>query len=278
LAYFGGTVPVAIFALASAIEGYVYYFSDALNGLFLPHLAKMNKNKASNEDKTNLMIKVGRYELIAMGLIILGIVVFGNDFILHIWKIGSPNGEDYSQAALVLILLILPGLITYTQEIGNSLLLIENKTKYFAYSSIIASSISIGLSIVLGALFPDYVLLLGALAIFIGKIVGYGIVRNYYFNKHLGLDVKKFFKRTHLAILPGQIIFLAVAAFIFYLLPQADTMWFLAKVFFALIAYVLITYNIMMNKEEKAIFTPIINKINQYSDYEKMIAEDKITL
>lgn len=224
------------------------------------------------------MIKVGRYELIAMGLIILGIVVFGNDFILHIWKIGSPNGEDYSQAALVLILLILPGLITYTQEIGNSLLLIENKTKYFAYSSIIASSISIGLSIVLGALFPDYVLLLGALAIFIGKIVGYGIVRNYYFNKHLGLDVKKFFKRTHLAILPGQIIFLAVAAFIFYLLPQADTMWFLAKVFFALIAYVLITYNIMMNKEEKAIFTPIINKINQYSDYEKMIAEDKITL
>jgi O-antigen/teichoic acid export membrane protein/glycosyltransferase involved in cell wall biosynthesis len=278
LAYFGGTVPVAIFALASAIEGYVYYFSDALNGLFLPHLAKMNKNKASNEDKTNLMIKVGRYELIAMGLIILGIVVFGNDFILHIWKIGSPNGEDYSQAALVLILLILPGLITYTQEIGNSLLLIENKTKYFAYSSIIASSISIGLSIVLGALFPDYVLLLGALAIFIGKIVGYGIVRNYYFNKHLGLDVKKFFKQTHLAILPGQIIFLAVAAFIFYLLPQADTMWFLAKVFFALIAYVLITYNIMMNKEEKAIFTPIINKINQYSDYEKMIAEDKITL
>ncbi|HMM00286.1 MAG TPA: glycosyltransferase [Bacilli bacterium] len=278
LAYFGGTIPVAVFALASAIEGYVYYFSDALNGLFLPHLAKMNRNKASSEDKTNLMIKVGRYELIVMGLIIFGITVFGNDFILHIWKIGASNGEDYSQATLVLILLILPGLITYTQEIGNSLLLIENKTKYFAYSSIVAASISIGLSIILGALFPNYVLLLGAISIFVGKIVGYGIVRNYYFHKHLGLDVKMFFKKTHLAILPGQIIFLGVSVFIFFLLPQADTIWFLAKVFFAIIAYLLITYNLLMNKAEKAIFIPIINRINQYSDYEKMIAKDKIAL
>lgn len=53
-----GSVEIALFGIANVIEGYVYGFSGALNGLFLPKVARIVQDTSG--DIMPLMLKVGR--------------------------------------------------------------------------------------------------------------------------------------------------------------------------------------------------------------------------
>ena len=58
LGFFCGSASIAIFGIANAIEGYVFYFADALSGLLLPRVSRVYIKEHGNV--LPLMIKVGR--------------------------------------------------------------------------------------------------------------------------------------------------------------------------------------------------------------------------
>jgi len=66
------------------------------------------------------MIKVGRIQLMLVGLLIIGFIIMGKEFMI-LWM-----GESFSVSYYVTILLILPCIITLTQDIANTTLVALN--------------------------------------------------------------------------------------------------------------------------------------------------------
>ena len=125
---------IAIFGIAMTIEGYVYTFASAINGLFLPKVTRMVANN-QNDDILPLMIKVGRIQFYIIGMIFLGFICVGQNFI-NVWV-----GGDFSDVYLCVILMIAPSFISLAQEIGATTVIVQNKVKKSA--KIITTSLSL---------------------------------------------------------------------------------------------------------------------------------------
>ena len=67
-----GSVEVAIFGLASTVEGYVYTFATAINGMFMPRISKIIVDGKKETELMPLMVKVGRIQLMLVGLVSVG--------------------------------------------------------------------------------------------------------------------------------------------------------------------------------------------------------------
>ena len=58
-----GSVGVAVFGLATTVEGYVYTFSTAINGKFMPRISRIISDGKREEELMPLMIRIGRIQI-----------------------------------------------------------------------------------------------------------------------------------------------------------------------------------------------------------------------
>lgn len=202
LAATAGTHEVTAFAIAAMFEGYLWLIANAVNGLFLPHVSRL---VASDDSKAieALMERVGRFQLLIIGLCVSGFIVFGKEFI-SLWL-----GPGFEDVYLVTVLLILPSLIVQTQEVAMTVLLARGEIKFRAMSTAIAAAVNLLLAV---ALTPSLGALGAAISVLSGSIVGYVIAMNVAYARAMGLDVLRFFLRVQARILP-PIVFL-VATFV----------------------------------------------------------------
>lgn len=111
-----GTVPVAVYAIAMQFIRLYIQFSTSISGLLLPKATMLVANNASNKTLTDLMIKFGRVQYIIMSYILAGFIVFGKGFI-NIWA-----GIDYTDAYLIVLIIMIPLTIPLIQNVGLSIL------------------------------------------------------------------------------------------------------------------------------------------------------------
>ena len=192
LASLSGTVDVAGFAVAAMIEGYVWVVANALNGLFLPQVAKLDSN-GDQAGLQRLLEGVGRYQLIVVGLLVSGFVIFGRPFI-DLWL-----GPDFSDVYPVAVLLILPSLIVQTQEVAMSTLVARGDIRYRGIGTMLAAVVNLGLAMVL---VPEYGSLGAAVSIASGSFAGYIVAMNVAYSRRTGLSMSRFFYRVHGRMLP----------------------------------------------------------------------------
>ncbi|WP_083335026.1 oligosaccharide flippase family protein [Romboutsia timonensis] len=260
LAITSGTEEIAIFSVAMTIEGYTFTFSTALSGLFLPKVTQMvyKDNTESLNDIEDLMIKVGRIQLIIIGAIVTIFITQGNEFIT-LWM-----GKSFKDSYIVSILLILNSVIIVTQEIANTMLIAVNKIKYEALSVSITAIISILLSFTLS----KYGGAIGsATAIFIGNFVGRVVVRNIVYKKVLGLNIKRFFKECHLKMSIPLILTLVIGFVLSQFIVANNLFIFACKVVILGLFYILLMWLFSFNEsEKKSLLQPcnlIINKLQK---------------
>lgn len=192
LGIFSTSKEIAIFAPANTLEGYFYTFAAAINGMFL---AKISKYIAEDqEDKIfDLMVKIGKYQLTTLGLILVGFVCVGRDFMV-LWM-----GNEYVAAWPCAILMFLPDLLLFTQQIANTTAIAKNEVKNLSRGYIGMAIISGGLSIVLS---PFWGALGSCIAITVAYFFLY-IYMNVIYYKKLNLDIFSFFKLCYLKYFPA---------------------------------------------------------------------------
>ena len=196
-----GSLGVAIFGLANTIEGYVYTFANAINGMFMPRISKIIHNGKKDTELLSLMIRIGRLQCMIVGILIVGFVALGKSFIIDIW-----NKPDFSESYLCAVFLIIPSFFYLPMEIANTTLVVENKVKIQAYIYIIMGVINVCVSMVLSKFFGA----LGAsISVFIAYMVRTGLV-TFVHKKVLKLDTLTFFKETFGKIIPYLLITLVV--------------------------------------------------------------------
>lgn len=252
LGVFSNTTQIAIFSIGMSLEGYTWTFANSLNGLFMPMVAKLSIENQTRTQINELMIRIGRIQLLIIGLIFTGIVVLGKSFI-NLW-IGSKFGSSY----IVALCLIGPGMITLTQEIACSLLYIENKVKYRAILFISASFVSVIIGCLLA---PNYGATGVAYGVLAALIICHVIGMNIIYNKILKLDILTFLKECHLKMIFPMIISVIISLILQYFLPI--TSWvelIIQTIIFVIIFYTLMWF-ISMNNYEKSLIRNLSTKI-----------------
>ena len=244
---------VAIYAVASTINSMYLNFSTAISNVYVPRVnrivASSTNEEETNDKLTDLMIKVGRLQFFVMILILTGFIFFGKYFIYR-WA-----GENYEDAYYITLLLICPVTIPLIQNLGIEIQRTKNKHQFRSIIYLIVAILNVGISIWFCTLWGVIGTALGTtLSLIIGNI----IIMNIYYQKALGINIIKFWKKI-LKSIPAFIIpvICGICLMIFYSFNS------LIDFGLIMIAYTIIYFiNVLLfglNKEEK---TELKNKLN----------------
>lgn len=194
---------IALFAPATSLEGYFYTIAAAVNGMFL---AKISRYIAEDREEKilDLMIKIGNYQFVLLGLILIGFISLGQDF-MTLWM-----GKEYLGSWSCTILLFIPDILLFSQQIANTTAIAKNKVKEISFGYIGMAVVSVTVSFVLCKK-------LGALGSAIAIALAYSflfVFLNYVYYKQLNLNVFVFFKKCYLKFLLPLILSGALGYFV----------------------------------------------------------------
>ncbi len=167
-------------------------FSTSISEVFLPRITQMVVGEASGDDLTDLMIRVGRIQLLILGVILTGYILFGQN-LLQNW-VGGRDAYTDSQLLnmyYIGVIILVPLTLPLIQNTGISMLVAKNKHHFRSAVYFVIAVLNIGLSIWLVKRFD----IIGAsIATAIALTLGNGIIINIYYSKVIGLKIGRFFK------------------------------------------------------------------------------------
>lgn len=247
LGIFSNSEQIAIFALGMMMEAMTWTLSSALNGLFLPKVARMI-NINNREGIMELMIRVGRLQLFIVAIIFSGFCVVGREFVFQ-WV-----GELYMDVYWIVIFLTCTNLIGNTLSVANDMIISENKIQYTAPNVFISSMLGLVGSCIVAGRFGA----LGCAVCSGTALISTQILNIYVYHRRLNVDMLQFFEQVHLRILP----YLAGLAFcFFFIFNYLDIHGWLGICVSAIvycIAFSLISYFVLFNEYEKSLVKTIL--------------------
>ena len=244
---------VAIFGLAASLEGYVWSIASALNGMFMPKVARI-KNEGGSEGLQRLMVRVGRIQLMIIGLVITGFAAFGQRFV-DCWM-----GEGYNTLYLCALLLIIPSLFELPQLIGDTALVVGSgvRSKVLAYSVMAVVNLA-GLLVLVGSFGS-----LGAASSICFAYLLRTALMDVAYVKKLGIRIREFFVDVYgrwvLAVVP----FLLFSSFSSNLISAGGWLVLVVMVIVYSLLYCIDLYGLYMNGEERIMLKSIVTKLGQY--------------
>lgn len=252
---FHGTVPVAIYSLASMFNTQYLQISIAISSVFVPRVHKLIHTPEGKFDLTQLFVRIGRIQFIILSLILSGFIFFGKPFISW-WA-----GEGYSSSYYIVIVLITAVTIPIIQNIGIEIQRAMNLHKFRSLTYFIIALLNVAITIPLVIKFEG---LGAAIGTAIALLIGNGLIMNVYYHKKIGLDIpyfwKEIFKIIPAFILPLITGYLFITYIDIYLIPH-----FILSVFVYLIVFILSMWFIGLNDYERDLFIKplkfIINKL-----------------
>lgn len=190
---------VAVFAIAVQIRNIFFSMSTTMSNVFTPQINRMVAESDDNTVLTQLMTRVGRYQMVIFWYLFGGFIVLGRYFV-HIWA-GDANADAY----WLCLIMVLPVMVPLTQNTGIEIQRAKNRHMTRSLIYVLTSVIDIVISVLL---IPS----LGYWATAIGYVVsialGTGLFMNWYYHTRIGLDMIYFWKHQ----VPTILLALAVVA------------------------------------------------------------------
>jgi O-antigen/teichoic acid export membrane protein len=241
LGIFSNSLAITKFGFADTLEGYVYVFGNAINGMFMPKVAELTAAETDTRRITDLMIKIGRIQMVVMSLIIGGFLLLGKEFFI-LWM-----GEDFVISYYCAALMILPAILSSTESIADSAMIMMNKVDLRAYSAIAMAVVNVAIACVLT---KPYGALGGAIAIFCAYTVQ-NIILNIMYAKNMHLEMKRFYAQCYARMVVPAVIFGVLGWLVIPLIPVGGWLGFLLKAAVLVAIYVPLVWNLYMNDSEK---------------------------
>lgn len=179
---------IAIFGVIATIEGYAFTITNAINGMFMPRIAAINEGEKDESKITELFIKVGKFQFILNGLLVVGFAPVGKDFI-YLWM-----GQEYVGAYYGILLVLVPGIFYNALQIANTTMIVKKQVKALALVNLATGVISLTCSFVLSHFY-------GAIGAGIAICIAYFfriVTLNIIFHKKMKIGVLQFLKEVYL--------------------------------------------------------------------------------
>ena len=250
-----GSKGVAIFGLAITIEGYIFTLASAVNGMFMPRIAKIISKGEKEKLLMPLMIKVGRIQLSIVGIMTVGFISLGQSFVTEIW-----DKAEFAESYLCAILLTLPSVFFLPMQIAGTTLSVENKVNLRAYILTATALINMMISF---PLIKFYGATGASASIFVSYMIRTALMVIVY-KKVLLLDMKSFFKETFLKLSPYLFLSLGVGLLCEAYNPIENAyLRFLVNGIILVMAYFFLMYFKGFNEYEKNLIKGILLKVKR---------------
>ncbi|NCB45314.1 MAG: hypothetical protein EOM59_22205 [Clostridia bacterium] len=235
-----GPATVAVFSIAIQLNMYYKQFATAINSVLFPLVSRLSVIHDGMSELSSLFRKVGRLQLMILGLILSGFIVFGTSF-LQLWV-----GEQFLPAYAMTLFMMIPFTLDLIENVGVLILQAKDLHKTRAMIFLGIALLTILLTITATKLFGG---IGGAAAIGISLLLGHGILINMYYAK-IGIEIVLFFK----GLVP--VVFTILITSLLGVLAVSSlpiTSWFqlgLAVSTFT-IAYALLIFFFVLRKDER---------------------------
>ncbi|MBE5952590.1 MAG: polysaccharide biosynthesis protein [Lachnospiraceae bacterium] len=249
-----GTEGVAIYGVGALINSLVMTFSTSISSVFSPRIHSIANGAKENMSKefTDLFVKVGRIQFIVLGLVVSGFFFFGKFFVTDVYA-----GKEYYDAYYVALLLIIPAMVPYIQNLGLEIQRSVNKHQVRSVAYAVMATFNVILSIPLAkSLGPIGAAIGTSISLFFGNI----IFMNIYYHKKLEIDVIRFWKnigRISLGMVPA---FLGGVVYMLLDIP-AKLSYFIICIMIYTLIYCVSIYLIGMNSQEKELVKDVFKKL-----------------
>ena len=253
---FCGTAATAVYAVGQQLHTYFISFSTAVSSVFTPRIHQLVQDNKDDKTRlrsvlTELFVRVGRIQFLILSLVCTGIIFFGKPFI-YFWA-----GPGYDDAYIIVLLLIIPGMVPLTQNLGIEMQRAQNLHKY---RSIIYGAMAIG-NLAISIWLCRY---LGAIGCAIGTAIAValanGLVMNIFYQRRLNIDVTVFWKnigRMALGLLPPAACGVLMMRFVnLYSIPML-----LGGIIVYTAIYCASVWLLSMNGYEKALVGGMVRKV-----------------
>lgn len=249
LGIYSGTISISVFGASATVEGIVFTFAAAINGLFLPRVSRIINKENKEENLLMLMIKVGRIQLFLIGLIYAGFLAVGRDFI-NFWL-----GSGFVNAYICILLLILPSIFELPQHIAGLTVTAAGLVKIQSFVYTAMAGINILLSVFLT---KEYHEIGAAISVCIAYLFRTAAMNVIYY-KRLHINIFRFFKECFLKM-GGCLGLSLTAAILISLLPGENILYFLAKGIGFAVLYVTLFWKFGLNSYEKELFLSVLRR------------------
>lgn len=248
------TVGVAVYNVGGVFNGIVFSLTTAVSNLLAPRTQKMVFSGATNDELTDLAIRMGRIQCYIITLLVTGFISFGQPFISFYVGLG------YEDAYWVAVLMMIPNMIPFVQSVCLSVIIAQNKHRF---RSIVYLGIAIGNVIGTWLLMHIMGIIGAALMTGIALIIGQGFVMNWYYWKKTGLDMIRFWKSVgKIYVLP--IIMCCITLVVSHFINFYNIFALLVGIIIYTVLYVVLNWLFIMNDYEKDIFrTPLKRLMNK---------------
>lgn len=242
------TVLVGIYAIAVQINTIYNALPTVISSVFLPRITRLVVDNVDDDQLTRTIIGPSRYQLILVGAVLGGFILFGRQFIT-LWA-----GEEYVGAWAAALFIIVPVTIPICQNTILSVLYAKMLNRARALITLAFAIIS-GLAAVF--LVRPFGLYGPAIATGAALLVGHGVVLNLYYHHYVGLNMKLFFKKVYEQILPVIIIVTIVSSVFIYLPVGNGWLGLAVRLILFLILYGLTMWLFGINKNERYFFCTV---------------------
>ena len=249
LARYKGTVSVAIYSVGYTLNNFYNMVSTAVSSVFTPLVHGIvneykDQSERQREALTNIFTKVGRVQLLILGLFSTGLVLFGKQFIA-VWA-----GNGFDEAYYVVLLLAIPATIPLIQNVGIEIQRAMDKHKFRSIAYLIMALINLIVSIYFCQLWGPIGCAIGTGA---SMIIANGIIMNIYYNKYCNINVLSFWKEI-IHILPGIVIPFIGFMILTHFIPVVNSyMSIVPWIGVYTVIYILSIWLLSMNSYEKDI-------------------------
>lgn len=244
-----GTSAVAVYTVGAQFKNYFQQFSTSISSVFSPSINLIVAKKQNCSELNDIFIRIGRIQFYVVSLILIGYISIGKAFI-SIWA-----GTDYSNAFIIGLMLMIAVFVPSFQNVGLEIQKAMNKHKARSVVYFFIALANIVLTIPFAKQWGGGG---AAFATLITTFFGYVVFMNFYYHKHIGLDIPKFW-RSIISIIPGYVLPILVGVCInkFWMLDSYVDI--LIAAFIICIVFAMSVWNCSMNNYEKELIKkPII--------------------
>lgn len=188
-----GTEAVAVYSIAAVIYMNYMALSCAISGVYLPHVTELVSRKVKTDELSRLFIRIGRWQFYLLSLVLTGFIIFGKEFI-SLWA-----GEDFQEAYLITLLIIIPFTVDLIQNVGLSILQAMNMYMFRAKVFMVVGVLNLALAFPLAKIYGGQGC---AFATGLALLIANGFVMNWYYAKVIKLNIKNFWMSIGKIALP----------------------------------------------------------------------------
>ncbi len=250
-----GAEEITVYSYGMHLFQHFYSASGCIAGFFLPRVVGLVVHGASNAEQTDMMIRVGRAQLIVLACLFFGIICFGREF-FHLW-IGDTLGNRTDDCWFVSVVILIPYGFLLLQALGWQLQQARNVMKdrvvVLFWSSLFALVVGYVLSIYWGCRGL-------AIGTSISVILGQGLYMNWYYWRRMKLEIYRFFKETLQRAWLWTPLLLVFAWGLNHWVPADNWLTFFSKIGVFTAFYALIIFCLYANKTERQMFLSFIHK------------------